>query len=93
MDIVNPMQQSAADMITIDLKDILGKPIILWDGINEQGLLINKEPANIQKHIKVIFGQMSKNGRYVANPSHNIQEDVPVDNIYALNGALNEKKL
>ncbi|MHB1484092.1 MAG: uroporphyrinogen decarboxylase family protein [Saccharofermentanales bacterium] len=84
VDFLNPIQPGAFEMEPERLKDNYGDKIVFWGGIDEQGLLTNGTPQEVAAEVRRIRGIMGKNGGWVMAASHNIQPDVPVENIIAM---------
>jgi uroporphyrinogen decarboxylase len=84
VDIINPVQVSAAGMDPVVLKKRFGKVLSFWGGIDTQRILPGKSPDEVAGETRRIAGILGKGGGYVLNPVHNIQPDVPPENIIAL---------
>ena len=85
VDILNPVQFTAAKMDSITLKKDFGSKITFWGGgVDTQTLLpfgtTEEISSQVEEQIK-IFG---KGGGFVFAAVHNIQANVPVNNILAL---------
>jgi uroporphyrinogen decarboxylase len=61
---------------------------VLWGGIDEQGYLAKGTPEEVSRKVETLVQEMNQDGGYVAAPSHNIQEDVPCENVLALYATL-----
>lgn len=83
-DILNPVQVAAKDMEPSKLKEAFGGKIIFWGGIDEQYVLPCGTPAEIYGEVEKMIKIMGRNGGYVIAPGHNIQADVPPENIAAM---------
>jgi uroporphyrinogen decarboxylase len=82
VDILNPVQRSAAKMDITKLKKEFGKDICFWGGgIDVQQQLPFFTPDQIEDEIKRTLDIMSPGGGFVFFPSHNIQADVSPDRI------------
>jgi len=85
IDILNPVQLSASNMDPFDLKRKFGDRLVFWGGgIDTQHVLPWAEPEEIRDHVQRNVEVFKTGGGYVFNPVHNIQADVPVENIIAL---------
>lgn len=85
IDILNPVQISAADMDPRDLKTQFGDKLTFWGGgIDTQHVLSVASPAEIGKHVRRNLEVFKPGGGYVFNSVHNIQAGVPPENIVAL---------
>ena len=91
VDILNPVQCSAARMGPESLKREFGDKLTFWGGgIDTQDVLPFGTPdavrAQVQQRVE-IFGE---GGGFVFNPVHNIQHGVPAANIVACFDAAHE---
>jgi len=88
-DILNPVQINARGMDPKFLKENFGDRIVFWGGgVDTQKMLPFGTPAEIEKQVLTMCEIFSKNGGFVFNTVHNIQANVPVDNIAAMISAL-----
>jgi hypothetical protein len=88
-DIINPVQISAAGMDPRHLKSTYGDRIVFWGGgVDTQRVLAFGTPAEVEKQVLETCSVFSRNGGFVFNTIHNIQANVPVENIVAMIGAL-----
>ena len=92
IDILNPVQISAANMEPERLMKEFGGKIVFWGGgCDTQRVLPLATPEEIREHVRrnmEVFS--SAPGGYVFTQVHNIQQDVPVENIEAMLGAAYE---
>ena len=85
VDILNPVQVSAANMDTKKLKAEFGKDLVFWGGgCDTQSVLPLGTPAGVREEVKHRLGDMAPGGGYVFAQVHNIQPDVPPENMIAL---------
>ena len=84
VDIINPVQVSARGMMPEVLKDKFGQKLCFWGGIDTRSILPKKTPAEVAAEVRRIAGILGEDGGYVLNPVHNIQPDVPPENVIAL---------
>jgi uroporphyrinogen decarboxylase len=86
IDILNPVQISAANMEPERLMKDFGGKIVFWGGgCDTQKVLPLGTPEQVKEHVKhniSIFA--SRTGGYVFNQVHNIQQNVPVENVEAM---------
>lgn len=87
VDILNPIQPGARNMEPARLKNAYGNRITFWGGIDTQQILPYGTEAEVEAKVFEVLGDMSKNGGYVLAPAHNIQPDVPAENIVAIYNA------
>ncbi len=84
-DIINPVQINAAGMDSKMLKERFGKDLTFWGGgIDTQKILPYGTPAEIRDHVKSQCEILEKDGGFVFNAVHNIQANVPVENVVAM---------
>jgi uroporphyrinogen decarboxylase len=90
IDILNPVQTSAARMDVGRLKREFGKELCFWGGgIDIQTQLPIYSPEQIEEEVKRTLDILAPGGGYVFFPTHNIQADVTPQRIDSLfNAAL-----
>ena len=89
--ILNPVQISAAGMNPRLLKEKFGKEMVFWGGaIDSQRVLPRGTPAEIRRQVAENLQAFKPGGGYVFNNVHNIQAGVPAENIVALYDAAYE---
>ena len=85
LDILNPVQFTATDMELKSLKKDFGKDLVFWGGgVDTQSTLKKASPAQVRDEVKRIIDIMAPGGGFVYAPVHNIQEDVPPENFWAM---------
>jgi uroporphyrinogen-III decarboxylase len=90
-DIINPVQVSAKGMDPKHLKETYGKHLTFWGGgINTQKTLPYGTPKQVREEVLRHCDIFAKDGGFVFNTVHNIQANVPVENIVAMIDALHE---
>jgi hypothetical protein len=90
-DIINPVQISAAGMDPAQLKKNYGKDIVFWGGgVDTQKILPFSTPEKVREEVLRVCEIFSKDGGFVFNTIHNIQANVPVENIIAMLNAIRE---
>lgn len=90
IDALNPVQVSAADMDTQRLKREFGRHLTFWGGIDTQRVLPVGTPAEVREEVKRRIKDLADNGGYVVGAVHNIQPEVPPENVVALYDAVAE---
>lgn len=81
IDILNPVQVSAEGMNPEKLKKSFGNKLTFWGGIDTQTILPSGSVKEIYQEVKRVASIMGKNGGYVLSAVHNIQPEVPPENI------------
>ncbi len=91
VDILNPVHVRAAGMEPAALKRDFGKDIVFWGGgVDTQGILPNGSPQEVKDDVRRNIDALAPGGGFVFNTVHNIQADVPPENIVAMWEALRE---
>ena len=91
VDILNPVQATATGMDPTDLKREFGQDLVFWGGgVDTQGILPSGTPQKVKDDVKRNIDALAAGGGYVFNTVHNIQADVPPENILAMWEALQE---
>ena len=91
VDILNPVQVNAAEMgDTARLKREFGRDITFWGGIDTQHVMPHGTPQEVKEEVKRRINDLAPGGGYVFDTVHNIQADVPGENVIALAEALDE---
>lgn len=90
-DIINPVQINAKGMDPKHLKETYGKHLTFWGGgIDTQNTLPYGTPEQVREEVLRYCDIFAKDGGFVFNTVHNIQADVPVENLVAMIDALHE---
>jgi len=90
-DIINPVQINASGMDPKKLKEKYGRNLVFWGGgIDTQKMLPFGTPEEVREQVLRTCEIFSKNGGFVFNTVHNIQANVPVENIVAMLEAIQE---
>jgi len=85
VDILNPVQVSAAGMDTKALKREFGRDITFWGGgCDSQIVLPFGTPAEVADEVKQRIDDLAPGGGFVFAPIHNVQTGVPPENIVAM---------
>lgn len=85
IDILNPVQVSAFNMDSKILKNEFGNEICFWGGgCDSQNVLMQGTPKQVEEEVKRRIFDFSPNGGFVFASIHNIQANVPPENIVAM---------
>lgn len=84
IDALNPIQVSAAEMDTKRLKQEFGRDLTFWGGIDTHKVLPFGTPTEVREEVKRRIGDLGDGGGYVLAAVHNIQAEVPPENVIAM---------
>ena len=84
VDVLNPVQPGCFEMEPERLKNEFGDKIVFWGAIDEQNILSHGTAQDVRKEVARVKKILNQNGGYVLAPSHNVQIDVPMENIAAM---------
>ncbi len=91
VDIINPVQVSAAGMESSGLKRDFGDDITFWGGlVNTQGAFTDGTSEQVRDEVRRRIDDFGPSGGFVAAAVHNIQANVPPANIMAMWETLQE---
>ena len=84
-DIINPVQINAANMDPAFLKKEFGDRIVFWGGgVDTQKILPFGSPVEVKDHVIENCEIFGTDGGFVFNTVHNIQANVPIENVVAM---------
>ncbi|MEK7685509.1 MAG: uroporphyrinogen decarboxylase family protein [Verrucomicrobiota bacterium] len=90
-DVLNPVQISATGMEPAKLKAQFGHRVAFWGGgVDSQHVLPRATPAEVRENVRQNLEAFKPGGGYVFNNVHNLQADVPPENILAMYDAAYE---
>ncbi|MCP5109461.1 MAG: uroporphyrinogen-III decarboxylase, partial [bacterium] len=84
IDVLNPIQVSAKGMDTARIKREFGRDLVFWGAIDSQGVLPQGTPGDVIEEVKRRIAHLAPGGGYVLAAAHNIQQDVPPENVVAM---------
>jgi uroporphyrinogen decarboxylase len=82
--ILNPIQVSAAEMDPKRLKDEFGQQLCFWGAVDTQYTLPFGTPHQVRSEVHHRIRELGRGGGYVLCAVHNIQTGVPPENIVAM---------
>jgi uroporphyrinogen-III decarboxylase len=89
-DILNPVQINAKDMDPQRLKSEFGKYLTFWGGgVDTQRILPSASQEEVKAHVLRQCEILGRDGGFVFNSIHNVQANVPIENVVAMIEALN----
>ncbi len=88
-DIINPVQINAEGMDPGLLKKKYGDRVVFWGGgVDTQGVFAFGTPQQVKDQVKRQCSILNENGGFVFNTVHNIQANVPFENVVAMLGGI-----
>jgi len=84
VDVLNPVQTSSAKMDPQKLKEKYGDALSFWGAVDQQTVISKGSPEQVCEEAKKMICTFGKGGGYLFGSCHNIQNDVPPENITAL---------
>ncbi len=91
VDAINPVQVSAANMDGALLKREFGDDLTFWGGgCDTQTVLGRRTPEQVRDEVRHRVDQFGDDGGFVFCQVHNVQHDVPPENVMAMYEAIND---
>jgi uroporphyrinogen decarboxylase len=90
VDILNPLQVSAANMDCPDLKRKFGDRLSFWGAIDTQQILPYGSPEEVREEVRGRIRELGLGGGFIPSAVNSIQHDVPPQNIVAMYEAIKE---
>ena len=91
VDALNPVQVSAAGMDSAELKREFGRYICFWGGaVDTQNVLGNGTVQQVKDDVRSRIADLAPGGGFIFAAVHNIQGNVPPENIVAMWDTLRE---
>lgn len=85
IDILNPVQISSPGMELESLKREFGRDLVFWGGgVDTQRMLGTATPEQIREHVRQNIEVLAPGGGFVFAAVHDIQANVPPENIIAM---------
>ncbi len=90
VDAINPVQVAAEDMDSGLLARDFGDRLSFWGGVDTQGVLPNGTAGEVKAEVRRRIADFAPGGGYVLGAVHNVQAEVPLENLIAMFEAGNE---
>jgi uroporphyrinogen decarboxylase len=84
IEVLNPVQVSAKDMDPARLKAEFGNRLSFWGGIDTQRVLPYGSAEEVKSEVDRRIAEMGRGGGYLLAAVHNIQPEVPTENVIAM---------
>jgi len=92
-DVLNPVQCSAAEMDPRRLKDEFGNQLVFWGGgVDTQNTLPFGTPQDVYDQVRRRIEIFGAGGGFVFNSIHNVQSNVPTENMLAMFKAIDDAR-
>jgi uroporphyrinogen decarboxylase len=88
LDILNPIQPKSMDPAKV--KKDFGKRLTLWGTVDIQEVLPFGTPQDVANEVKLRVATTAQGGGLILAPAHNIQPEVPLENVLAFYQAAKE---
>ncbi len=88
LDILNPIQPKSMDPARV--KRDFGKHLTLWGTVDIQHVLPFGTPGDVANEVKLRIETTAQGGGLILAPAHNIQAEVPLENVLAFYQAAKE---
>lgn len=93
VEILNPVQLTAKGMDAARLKREYGKDLTFWGGgVDTQNVLPKAGPEEVKRNVRQRIQSLAPRGGFVFGSVHNIQDDVPAENILGMIEAFEESR-
>jgi hypothetical protein len=90
-DVLNPVQCSAAEMDPVRLKREFGRDLVFWGGgVDTQKSLPFGSPRQVYDEARERIEIFNRDGGFVFDTIHNIQANVPLENVEAMFKAIRD---
>lgn len=90
LDALDPIQVSAKGMDTAELNEAFGDRLVFHGGIDTQHVLPFGTPEDVRQEVRQRIKDLAPGGGYIVAPIHNVQGDVPPENLIAMRDAVEE---
>jgi len=84
VDVLHPVQVSAAGMEPGELKRRYAGRLSFWGAIDTQDVLPHGSVSDVEREVERRIEQLGPGGGYILGAVHNIQPDVPLENLLAM---------
>ncbi len=84
VDVLHPVQVSARGMEPAELKKRWGDRLAFWGAVDTQHVLPHGSVGDVRAEVERRIEELGRRGGYVLGAVHNIQPDVPLENVLAM---------
>jgi len=90
LDVLDPIQPMAKGMDPFALKAAFGDKLTFHGGIDAQQVLPFGTTQDVREHTRKYIKALAPGGGFICAPVHNVQGDVPPENLVAMRDAVEE---
>jgi len=84
VEVLNPVQPMAGGMSPLELKKKYRGRLALWGGTDTQTIVPRGSVAEVKRMVEELIEQVGEGGGYIFASCHNVQPDVPLENLLAM---------
>jgi uroporphyrinogen decarboxylase len=88
LNVLDPIQPRAEGMEPHGLKQDFGQKLVFHGGIDLQHVLPLGTPDEVKAEVRRYIQALAPGGGYIVAPAHNVQSDVPPENLVAIRDAI-----
>ena len=82
VEVFGPFQPEVMDVV--EMKRRFGDRLAFYGGVSTQETLPYASPEGVRAEVRRLLNDVGKGGGYILAPAHDVQRDVPLENILAL---------
>jgi len=82
--VLDPIQPHAAGMDSAELKKEFGSRLVFHGGVDIQQVLPFGSAEEVEEEVKIRIQALAPGGGYILAPAHNVQADVPPQNVVTM---------
>jgi len=82
--VLNPVQVAAQGMNPVELKRRFGERLSFWGAVDTQHVLPNGSIEDVRREVRQRIRELGGGGGYMLAAVHNIQPEVPLENVLAM---------
>jgi len=82
VEVFGPFQPEVMDVV--EMKRRYGARLAFYGGVSTQKTLPHASPDGVRAEVRRLIEEIGRGGGYVLAPAHDVQRDVPLENILAL---------
>jgi uroporphyrinogen decarboxylase len=84
VEVLNPVQPMAGGMNPVELKKKYRGRLALWGGTDTQAIVPRGSVADVKRMVEELIEQVGEGGGFIFASCHNVQPDVPLENLLAM---------